>query len=146
MIMLDVFQKHLDEVSETLMTDDFDRYMTLVDNPLVVITEKATTLVSDVEDFRFGFESYAGMLKTERATDLIRLAGSVTQYGPNLITGRYETHILSSGQRIYGPFPSAMTLVHRDGRWLINSVVSPVHAEKWRINPQQTPGEADPQT
>jgi len=135
-MMLDVFQKHLDDVSETLMTDDFDRYMTMVAVPLVVITEKATTIVSTTEQFRFGFESYAGMLRTEKATDLIRLAHSVTEYGPHLITGKLETHILRSGQRIYGPFQSSMSLRREGDHWLINSVVSPVHVEKWPINVQ----------
>jgi len=133
---LDVFQKHLDDVSETLMRDNFDRYMTLVSVPLVVITEKATTVVATIDQFRLGFESYAGMLRTEKATDLIRLAQSVTEYGPTLITGRLETNILRSGQRIYGPFQSNMSLKCEAGRWLVNCVISPVHAEKWPINIQ----------
>jgi hypothetical protein len=142
MTMLDVFQKHLDEISEALLTDDYDRYRAMVDVPLVVITEKATTIVTREEHFRYGFESYAGMLRTHQATDLIRLAHSVSEYGDNLITGRYETHILRGGKRIYGPFQSAATLVRVGGRWLINSVVSPVHGEEWPIN--RLPDEIDP--
>lgn len=136
-MLIDVFQKHLDDMSDALMTGDFEKYMSLVENPMVVITEVATTIIAKEEQFRFGFDHYAGMLRTERATNLIRLASSVTEYGPNLITGKLETHILRSGQRLYGPFPSAMTLVRRGNRWLINSVVSPVHAEKWPINKQR---------
>ena len=135
-MMLDVFQKHLDDVSEALMTDDFERYMTLVAVPLVVISEKATTFVSEPQQFQFGFESYAGMLRTEKATNLIRLAQSVTEFGPHLMIGRLETNILRSGQRIYGPFLSAMSLKRDADRWLVNSVISPVHAEKWPINIQ----------
>jgi len=136
-MLLDVFQKHLDDVSDALMTGNFEKYMSLVANPMVVITEIATTVITKEEQFRFGFDHYSGMLRTECATDLIRLASSVTEYGPNLITGRLETHILRSGQRLYGPFASAMTLVRKERRWLINSVVSPVHAEKWPINIQR---------
>jgi DNA integrity scanning protein DisA with diadenylate cyclase activity len=136
---LDAFQKHLDDVSAALMTDDFESYITMVANPLVVITEKATTIVTSVEQYRFGFDSYAGMLRTEKATDLIRLAKEVSILGPSLMTGRLETNIMSSGQRIYGPFESAMSLKLHDGRWLLCSVVSPVHAEKWPINVQPAP-------
>lgn len=139
-MMLDVFQKHLDHASEALMTGDFDRYMTMVDNPLVVITEKATTIVTTPEQFRFGFDSYSGMLRNAKATNLIRLAHAVSEYGPNLITGRLETHILRSGQRIYGPFQSTMSLKRKGDVWLLNSVISPVHAENWPINAQ--PGDA----
>ncbi len=136
-MMLDIFQKHLDDVAEALMTKDFDLYMSMVASPLVVITDKATTIVSEPEQYRFGFESYADMLRNEGATHLIRLASGVSECGPTLMTGRLETQILRHGKRLYGPFPSAMSLVRAaDGRWLMTSVVSPVHTKKWPINIQ----------
>jgi len=130
-MMLDTFQKHLDDVSATLMAGDFDAYMKLITVPLVVMTEKETVLVKDIEDFRTGFDSYAGMLRTELATDLIRLASAVTEYGPNLITGRYETHILRAGQRIYGPHQAAMTLRREHGSWKASGLVNPAFEERW---------------
>ena len=132
-MMIDVFQKHLDQVSSAFMAGDFDSYMRLVAIPLVVITDTATAVVTDPKDFRLGFEIYVSKLKTERATDLIRLASGVTSYGPNLLTGRYETHILRSGQRIFGPHLSALTLRKDPDGWKVTSLVNPVFHKNWVI-------------
>ena len=136
---LDIFQRHLDAVTATLMTDDFEAYMGLVDIPLVVLTEKATTIIETREEFQFGFESYAGMLKSQGATQLIRLANNVAAYGAHLLTGRYETHILRGGNRIYGPFHSAASLRFVDDVWKVCAVVTPVHDDAFPINAVQEP-------
>ncbi len=141
---LDTFQACIDAVSAALMDNDFESYRRWVECPLVLLTDAGTTLIDTEEAFRFGFDSYAGMLRTERATDLIRLAHSVTSYGPNLMTGRYETHILRGGQRLYGPFQSSMSLRRVGNDWKIGSVVSPTHAEQWLINRVRPAGRKDP--
>ena len=132
--MLDLFQKHLDAISAALMAGDFYAYMRLVTVPLVVVTDKATAVISDEQEYRYGFDNYAGMLRTERATDLVRLASAVSELAPNLITGRYETHILRTGQRIYGPFKSALSMRCEDDIWKVCSVVNPAHADKWPLS------------
>jgi ketosteroid isomerase-like protein len=143
-MMLDVFQKHLDQVSAAFMAGDFDSYMRLVAIPLVVFTDTGTAVVTDPKDFRLGFEIYVSKLKTERATDLIRLASGVTSYGPKLLTGRYETHILRSGQRIYGPHVAAQTLRKDPDGWKVTSLVNPVFHKNWMIQSYHAP--TDPAT
>lgn len=129
--MLNMFQRYLDSLSQSLMTGDYPAYRAMVDMPLVVLTDKATLIVTEESDFETGFSRYHGKLRTEGATDLIRLGHAVSQYGDNLITGRYETHVLRSGQRLYGPTPSAMTMRRNGDHWKITSLVNPVFVEKW---------------
>ncbi len=133
-MMLDVFQRHLDDVSEALMQGDFDAYFERVCDPLVVINEQGTTVISGEDQFRFGFESYVGMLKSQRASHLMRLASSVTELGSDLLTGQYVTQILRGGQRIYGPFESALVLRLVDGVWKLCCVASSSHREDYPIN------------
>lgn len=131
---LDVFQAHLDKVSEALLKDDFDAYFAVCCVPLVLITERTTKMISTEEEYRFGFENYAGLLKSQHATDLIRLAHDVEQLSPELMSGRYETHVLSGGKRIYGPFRSSMALRLEGETWKAAVILSPVHGAHWPIN------------
>ncbi|MGV6812638.1 MAG: hypothetical protein ACWA47_10355 [Brevirhabdus sp.] len=129
--MLDTFQKFLDDMSETAMADDYARYRTLITVPMVVVSEHGMTIVDEDEQFRHGFECYSSMLKKLGATHLIRLAHAVTQYAPNLITGRYETHVLSGGSRVFGPFQSSASLIRTEQGWKLNSLVNPVNGDAW---------------
>ncbi len=133
-MMLDVFQRHLDDVSAALMQGDFDAYFERVCDPLVLVNEKSTTVITGEDQFRFGFDSYVGMLKSQRASHLMRLASSVTELGPELFTGQYVTQILRGGQRIYGPFESALVLRLVDGMWKLCCVASSSHRDGYPIN------------
>jgi len=133
-MMLDAFQRHLDDVSEALMTGNFDAYHALVCDPLVVTNEKSTTVITGIDQFRFGFDSYVGMLKSQHASHLMRLASAVTELGPTLLMGHYITQILRDGHRIYGPFESALVLRLVDGVWKLAVVASSSHREDYPIN------------
>ena len=130
-MMLDVFQNHLDAVSTALMEGDFESYMSRVAVPLVVMNEKSTVLISEKSDFRAAFDAYGVLLKSQHATHLMRLGHSVTQYAPGLITGHYETHVLRSGQRIFGPFQSTLVLRRHAENWKVASVVCAAFDDLW---------------
>ena len=133
-MMLDAFQRHLDDVSEALMTGNFDAYHALVCDPLIVTNEKSTTVITGIDQFRFGFDSYVSMLKSQHASHLMRLASSVTELGPELLMGHYITQILRDGHRIYGPFESGLVLRLVDGVWKLACVASSSHREDYPIN------------
>ncbi len=137
-MMLDVFQRHLDDVSEALMQGDFDAYFERVCDPLIVANEQSTIVITGEDQFRFGFDSYVGMLRSQRASHLMRLASSVTDLGPALLTGQYVTQILRDGHRIYGPFESALVLRLVDKVWKLACVASTSHRDDYPIN--VTPG------
>lgn len=129
--MLNLFQTHLDRISTALMVGDYGAYRAGFDSPLVVLTDKETLIIATEADFETAFERFHTRLQTERATDLYRLGHAVSQYGPDVLTGRYESHILRNGQRLYGPIPSAMTLRCVAGAWKTSSLVNPTFANLW---------------
>ncbi|RGP39061.1 hypothetical protein [Pseudotabrizicola alkalilacus] len=128
-----ILQAYLDEISVAVMTGDFAAYRAGVVLPFHLVTHTENLTFTTDDDLREGFESFCAMLRSQRVTDYIRLVESAQALDPNLITGRYISHIISGGMRVFDPFPSQTTLRRIEDRWKAASISNAVAKARWPL-------------
>jgi hypothetical protein len=74
------------------------------------------------------------MLLSQGVTDLVRIAFDVHPIGSLLLIGRYETHILRGGTRLFDPFVSSMTLRFSGGAWRAACITNAMTNDRWPIH------------
>ena len=130
---LQVMQSWLDEAGNATLVGDWDTYRACVVLPFHLITEKATMVVDTEDVLRRGFDEFRQNLAIMRVTDYIRLGESAAEIGPDLIAGRYVTHLMSNAHRIVPPFRSHVTLRRQGNRWCAASIVNALSNTQWPI-------------
>ena len=139
-----LMQTYLDEVSRSVMMDDWAGYREMVSLPCHIISHDESKVVSTEADLKAGFDQFRDTLRFHRITDYIRLVDAATLLDPDLISGSYVSHLISGGLRIMPPFRSQMTLRLIAGRWRAVSVTNALANSRWPlVRLAQTP-ETDP--
>ena len=140
------FQSWLDRVGRAFFEDDFDTYSSAVERPFVLITATATMVSATPEDLRDGFVQFRDMLRSQGATDMVRLAFGVQPIGSQLLVGRYETHILRGATRLFDPYISSMTLRLSGGEWRAACISNSMTNSRWPIHLPRIDAGPQPET
>ncbi|MFN4154989.1 MAG: hypothetical protein ACK4HF_10060 [Paracoccaceae bacterium] len=126
-----ILQTYLDEISVAVLAGDFAAYRAGMVVPFHLVTHAESISLDTDEALREGFESFCAMLKSQRVTDYIRLVEGAQTLDPDLISGRYITHVISGGMRVFDPFSSQITLCREDGHWRAASITNAIAKSRW---------------
>lgn len=126
-----ILQSYLDDIAAAVMVGDFAAYRAGVQLPFHLVTPSVNVSIDTEDALRDGFDQFRSMLQTQRVTDYIRLVDSAQALDPDLITGRYITHLISGGMRVLDPFQSQITLRHTEGRWQAASITNALANSRW---------------
>ncbi|MFN4129171.1 MAG: hypothetical protein ACK4GC_05075 [Paracoccaceae bacterium] len=128
-----ILQTYLDEIAAAVMAGDFVAYRAGVMLPFHLVTHTENLAITDEDTLRGGFDTFRGMLQSQRVTDYIRLVESAQTLDPDLITGRYVTHLIAGGMRVLDPFQSQITLRLVDGGWRAASITNALAKSRWPL-------------
>lgn len=134
-----ILQTYLDDIAAAVMAGDFAAYRAGVALPFYLVTHSANLTVTTEAELRDGFTSFHGMLKSQKVTDYIRLVESAQMLDPELITGRYVSHLIAGGMRVMDPFHSQITLRLVDGRWCAASITNALANSRWPLSMPSLP-------
>jgi hypothetical protein len=137
-------QDWLDVMSEATIRADWETYREGADLPFHLVTDGFSLSITTEAELRKGFDGFVETLRTQKATNYIRIARSAEYVSPHLIAGGYESEILSHGTRIVAPYRSRVILRSRDGRWRAASIVNGLSNAKWPLLTPQVPAETLP--
>ena len=129
----ETLQAYLDEVSRTVLADDWETYRMCVALPFHIVSHDENKVVSTEDDLRAGFDQFCDTLRFNRITDYIRLVESATMLDQDLISGSYMSHLISHGQRIMPAFRSQITLQLIGNRWRAASVTNALANSRWPL-------------
>ena len=128
-----ILQTYLDEMSTSVMTGDFATYLAGVALPFHLVTQAESVSLATEDDLRIGFESFHAMLKSQKVTDYIRLVESAQVLDPDLIAGKYITHVIAGSLRVFEPFSSQITLRRVEDRWCAASITNAIAKSRWPL-------------
>lgn len=128
-----ILQAYLDEIAASVMAGDFVAYRAGVVLPFHLVTHSENVAIHDEETLRAGFDMFRGTLQAQRVTNYIRLVESAQALDPDLITGRYVTHLIAGGMRVIDPFHSQITLRHVGGGWRAASITNALANSRWPL-------------
>ena len=129
----ETLQAYLDEVSRSVLADDWETYRMCVALPFHIVSHDENKVVSTEDDLRAGFDQFCDTLRFNRITDYIRLVESATMLDQDLISGSYVSHLISHGQRIMPAFRSQITLQLSGNRWRAASVTNALANSRWPL-------------
>ncbi|WP_139226794.1 hypothetical protein [Poseidonocella pacifica] len=118
------FQQYIDLAAHCLLNRDFEQYGPTIALPYIVVEAENTFVLQTEEELRGAFDKFCGMLQNYKATDMISTARAVEGFGPDMIVGRFSTHILNSAVTVVPPYESALVLRRNQGKWRANLVVN----------------------
>ncbi|WP_103332532.1 hypothetical protein [Pseudotabrizicola formosa] len=128
-----ILQTFLDDMSTAVLAGDFAAYRAGVVVPFLLLTHTVSITLDTEQELEDGFNSFCDMLRSQRVTDYIRLVDSADQLDPDLISGRYVSHIIAGGTRVFDPFSSQITLRRVDGRWRAVSITNAIAKSSWPL-------------
>ena len=99
-----ILQSYLNAVGEAVMADDWPTYSAAIKLPCLILTSGENKVVATLEELRAGFDLFRETLRTQRVTDYVRLVEQAAEAGPDLIAGRYVSHLISGRHRVALPF------------------------------------------
>ncbi|QYK42882.1 MAG: hypothetical protein KF887_07210 [Paracoccaceae bacterium] len=128
-----ILQHYLDEVGAAVLRQDWPAYRARVTLPFHLVTHTANLTVTDEQDLRLGFDTFAETLRIQKITDYMRLVEGADFLDDILLNGRYITHMMAGGHRVLPPFRSQITLRFEDGRWRGASISNALANSRWPI-------------
>lgn len=128
-----ILQTHLDDMAAAIMSGNFAAYRDGVVVPFHLVNHSESIAMETEEDLQEGFESFCEMLRSQRVTDYIRLVDSAQLLAPDLLTGRYITHVIAGGMRVIDPFSSQISLRRTGGRWCAASITNAIAKSRWPL-------------
>lgn len=114
---LDIYQRHLDEQSDALLTDDFESFERSICLPHHITTQTEHFAIRDRAHLIKTFRGFSTLYSDRGLTALVRIVKSAAFSGPDEIIGTHETHQMRAHIRITPPYPNRVRLV-RDGNGL----------------------------
>lgn len=130
LLMFDL-QAWLDNLVDSFIANDEDRFIGMYSLPFSVITAETTMIASDEQDLRVAFREYVATIREQGVTDLIRIAQQTTMIEPTLAVGVYETNLLRRGQRLIPPYTSAVSLRKEGDIWQATSMMNAISHNDW---------------
>ena len=130
---LEIYQTALNQVSEAVLTGNFDRYAAMIDLPYLVHTETARLLVSLREELRPTFDALHETLRAQGVTHYERVARAADYVDRGRIEGWHHTHLIAGGERLNYPHVSRHTLVLRDAGWRFSEAHYAIQVDRWPV-------------
>ncbi|MGY9050432.1 hypothetical protein P775_22990 [Puniceibacterium antarcticum] len=129
-----IIQTWLDRHSDTFLQNDFVAHMRRVHLPICIRTAGgAEWLIREEAVLRNGFDAWVKVIRDQHATDLVYRLLSVDKQGEDIIWASYSTHILRDATPMVPAYDSALCLIHIDGSWKCNSVISGLSNTQWPV-------------
>jgi hypothetical protein len=141
----DILQSYLDEVSQAVMSGDWDTYRDGICLPCHIISHHESKVVATEDDLRDGWTHFRDMLQIQRVTDYVRLVESASRLDKELISGRYVSHVISGSHRLIPPFRSDMTLRLVGNRWRVASLTNGLANSRWPLMRLELPTDTNPE-
>lgn len=130
---VEIVQSYLNEVGLAVMADDWPTYCSAVCLPFHIVSHDENKVVATLDDLRAGYDLFRDMLRLQRVTDYIRLVEGASRLDPDLISGRYVSHLISGSQRVVTPFRSEMVLRRAGNRWSAVSITNSLRNSRWPL-------------
>ncbi len=138
----DILQSYLDEVGNSVMSDDWQGYQPCVHLACELVSYDGSHFITTEAELRDGFEKFRDMLRFYRVTDFIRLTEEAV-LAEDVIADSYVSHLISTGHRLLEPFRPQITLCYIEGRWHGTSVTNGLSSSRWATMLSPSP-EFDP--
>lgn len=126
-----IYQKHLDKLSQAILSNDFGSFVTGIQFPFTMTTQVETHVFNTHADARKAFDSLGNNLRAQSVTVFARIAQRAAFVDPTHIVGEHEAHILKDGNRLVKPYPSRVHLQRFADGWrethCENAIVSSPH-------------------
>ena len=129
----EILQTYLDEVSQAVLTGDWETCCTGICLPCHIISHDESKVVTTVADLKAGFDMFRATLQAQRMSEDICLVESAQQLDRALIAGRYITHLIAGSHRLMPPFWSEMTLRLVDNTWHAAAVTNGLANSRWPL-------------
>ena len=139
------FQAWVDARTESYFSRDFETYRSLALLPVAIATRTTVLIVQTEADLKLGFDAWADMLGSQRATHMISTVRQVDFIGEDMMTGTYDTELLAGTARICPPYRSTATLRRVDGIWKVITVANGLSNSTWPIVLPKVDRDADGQ-
>lgn len=116
---LKLYQSHLDAVSELILSNQPDQAATYFSYPYRINTAKGETLYETAAEMAHDISNMSDFLRSQGATDYVRLARRAQFLSPHVIEGRHVTHMLRDALNLVPTYQSRLVLKWQTGdRWL----------------------------
>lgn len=113
----DIYQAHLDALSEALLTGNAEAFAAGISLPHSISCEDSYTVVETHEEMIRIFNAYHRTLTSQGVTEQARIVTKAEFVTPDVIIGEHETHIMRDGLRLVEPYPNRVRLDRIDGGW-----------------------------
>ncbi len=114
----EIYQVHLDRLSDALIQGDFDTFKDRISLPHQITTETDVIRVATEAEMKDLFDRFAIMYANQGLTDFVRTVREAQFITPDEIIGTHISHQMRHGQRIMPPYPNRVRLVRdADGQW-----------------------------
>lgn len=121
---MEIYQNHLDVVSQTMMTPGMPALCANTALPIRLGTLDAETDVHTYADLTEKIGNFVRTMLDQGVTDYIRVAKSARFTSATRIEGWHVTHILRSGSHLIDPYKCEAVLDFQDGVWRISKGLS----------------------
>lgn len=131
----DIYQAHLDAVSEALWAREFDTLLEHIHFPSFIETDDEMLRIDTPDAYLPSLGSFRRKLETLGATAYHRLCREAVfaNDDPNRIEGVHETFALNGATPVMQPYLNHMTLIRIDGRWRGAGIRSATSNTIWQI-------------
>lgn len=114
---ISIYQGMLDTVSQAVMTNDFDAYVSCICLPYVIRTHTAVFTLHVEADLRDMLQNLHQGLHQRGVTDYVRIARTARFSSYCHIEGLHFTHMLRDGERIAAPHSASQSLILSGTAW-----------------------------
>ncbi len=119
-IAAEIYQDHLDRVSDLLLSGDVEECIRYFDLPLLIRTRTGETLIETHEDMLTDTRLHSESLNGHGVNNYIRLVKQARHLSDTLIEGWHETYILRDATSILPSYRSHMYICDKgDGIWKV---------------------------
>lgn len=129
----EIYQRVIDICSDALMAGDFESFLPHFTLPHTMQTLSGTLTMANAEELKLSFESFSTSLKSQGATNYIRLADWAEFDGPDRITGRHTSHILRNANYLVQPHKTRLVLERAGDIWRVAGSVAAVAEVTWPV-------------
>ncbi len=117
----DIYQTHLDALSDAVWRRDRGAIAALLDARIDVVTGDERFLSVDRDPSVDTLVGFADAMRGRGATGYHRVCTAAAHDGPAEISGSHMTYILRGGNYVIEPYSCDTVLVLRDGVWVMRS-------------------------
>ncbi|MEZ5713786.1 MAG: hypothetical protein R3D85_00585 [Paracoccaceae bacterium] len=143
---VDIYQAHLDTVSQALFRGDFDAVTALMHYPSAMETDDDWVCIDSAPALLPSLRSFRETLSRLGVTEYHRICrgADFAQDDPDRIEGLHETYALRHAVPAMPPYLNRMTLIRRDGIWLGAGIRAAARNTDWTIIQHDTTGTIRP--